>query len=202
MDFREQTKEEVNEKSALSRLGNLGENLRYYITDFFSLCFKTKIEYNEDIIEKVKPKERKLAEKITEFSERAKDTSSKQRALNNVFYATIFQVVLAWIFIDFSLGGVFDKKHFFFLMVIDSLVYVFLGFLASKRFNTAVKILFIWFVIDKTTPGIVRLLNDFSLHGVFYFLIFNGIVGYVYFKALRFVLKSKTTSGGSIGKLR
>ncbi|MBL7159868.1 hypothetical protein ISS85_05295 [Candidatus Microgenomates bacterium] len=166
------------------------EEIKYYWKDFWQVTLKSNFKYELKVENNFKKNstQEKTTKNFMEFleaekKEQDKKVSPKQRVLNNAFYATIGQVIVAVIF---GLPFPFQAGSFFYLLfVADAMFYILLGFMLSKGKKWAGIILFVWFCLDKLLPGIIRLFTHFSFLGLFYFVLFNYFFGQFYYKALR-----------------
>lgn len=155
------------------------DEAKYYWKDFWQATLGSAFKY-----------EVMVGKNSTEsfWKEKDKKVSPKQRSLNNAFYATIGQLIASFIFWPSSVQV---EPLFIILFVVDSFIYVFLGFLVSKNHRRAGAALLVWFCIDKLLLGLIRLFTNFTLSGVFYFILFNYFFGQFYYKAFRYLRENK-----------
>lgn len=165
---------------------------RYYWKDFWKATFGSIFSYSykfnntsqlpDDVV-----RMKELFEKTSKSEKRENNLSSRQIVLNNAFYATIWQVILAIIIgVPSSLQ---IKSIFYLFFAIDAIFYIFLGFMVSKQRKWAGGVLFIWFCLDKLLIGIIRLITHFSLISLIYFIVINYLFGYYYYKAFKYLRK-------------
>jgi len=171
------------------------EEIKYYWKDFWRAALKSNFKYELKVKNNFKKNstQEKTTKRIMEFLEAEKrqdeKVSPKRRTLNNAFYATIGQVIVAVIFglpLPFQTGSIF---YLFF--AVDAMFYILLGLMVSKGRKWAGIILFVWFCLDKLLPGIIHLFTHFSFLGLFYFTLFNYFFGQFYYKAFRYFRKNQ-----------
>ena len=178
------------------------DEIEYYARDFWRVTLGSAFTFKFEMPGgkndgKLSSEKKKILGVIKEFmgtsgakeEEKDKEISSKQRALNNAFYATIGQVIFALIFWPSFFSDIQAGSLFSVLFVADGFFYTILGFLVSKNRWWAGALLLIWFCIDRLLPGLIHLFANFTPSGVFYFVLFNCFFGQFYYKAFRYLRK-------------